>query len=150
MHKLILAAATITSAFALTAPAATAAVFTFPVDGTATGCAEDVYVSGTYKMIINNAFPQSRDRYVQTVHFVYNVDAIGVTSGATYQVVSVLGQTYMEHPVIEDRLRTITIVSTSKVIGNGQTYTVRFLTHVTFGADYEPIVVVDEFEATCS
>jgi hypothetical protein len=141
--------ATVVAIIALTAPAANAAVFTYPVMGTSTGCSEDVYVSGTYRMIINNAIAESGDRYVQTVRFILNAEAVGVTSGTKYEIVGVLGQSRMEYPV-DELTRTTTLVSTSKVIGNGEVYTVRIVSHVTNSADAEPIAIVDSCEVSCT
>jgi hypothetical protein len=134
---------------ALAAPAANADVFTYSTSGTSTGCSEDVYVSGMWRMIINNTFAESGDRYVSTVRFVLTADAVGVTTGTKYEIVSVQGQMYMEYPVIEDRLRTATWIFESRLIGNGEVYRVRILTHVTFSGESELIALVDRFEVGC-
>ena len=97
-------------------------------DMLALGCDEHIRFSGTLRWVTTFVSTPT-NRRLMVVRFVdANMIGVGETTGTTYRLVLILGQTNME---LNDRLVVDTEELTYKVFGGGQIFTVRGLTHIT-------------------
>jgi hypothetical protein len=94
----------------------------------AQGCGEYIRFSGTVRWVTTFVSIPT-DRQLVIIRFVdTNLTGVGETSGTTYRLVLIQGQTNMES---NDRVVVDTEELTLKVFGGDQIYTVKGLAHLT-------------------
>jgi hypothetical protein len=113
----------------------------------ALGCDEYIRFSGTVRWVTTFVSTPT-NRRLMIIRFVdTNLIGVGETSGTTYRLVLILGQTNME---FDDRLVVDTEELTYKVFGGGQIFTVKGLTHVTVTPSGLTISFSDQTVDGCS
>ena len=135
MKRLLIAAALATLVLGSSPSAATAEADVRVEGGSAEvtnwraiGCDEAIRLSGTVRWVTTFVSIPT-DRQLRIVRFVEtNLTGVGETSGTTYRLVLILGQTNMES---NDRVVVDTEELTYKVFGGGEIFTVKGLAHVT-------------------
>jgi hypothetical protein len=94
----------------------------------AKGCNEYIRFAGTVRFVFLRV-SWGVDTFLENVRFVdTNLIGVGETSGTTYRLVSILGDTAMER---DDRIVSGTEELTLKIFGGGQIYTLKVLSHLT-------------------
>jgi hypothetical protein len=92
------------------------------------GCNEYIRFAGTVRFVFLNV-SRGTDTFLENVRFIdANLVGIGETSGTTYRLVSILGDTATER---NDRIVSGTEESILKIFGGGQIFTLRALAHIT-------------------
>ena len=135
MKKALIAAAAATLLLGVSSSAAAAEAEVRNESGSAEvsnmlakGCNEYIRFAGTARFVFVRV-SWGVDTFLENVRFIdANLIGVGETSGTTYRLVSILGDTAMER---DDRLVSGTEELTLKIFGGGQIFTVRGLVHIT-------------------
>ena len=95
----------------------------------AQGCDEWIRFAGTVRAIyVKVSLPTGFDTFVFTYRETANLVGIGETSGTTYRLMSMLGQTTMER---DDQIVSGTLEISAKISGGGQIFTFKAVQHLT-------------------
>jgi hypothetical protein len=114
----------------------------------AKGCDEYIRFAGTTRFVFLFV-SWGTDTGLRNIRFIdANLTGVGETTGTTYRLVSILGETAMES---DDRLVAGTWELTLKIFGGGRIYTFKTLTHITVTPDGEVTAAFSELrEDGCS
>ena len=135
MNKALIAAAAATLLLGVSSSSAAAAADVRNDSGSAEvsnmlakGCNEYIRFAGTVRFVFLRV-SWGVDTFLENVRFVdANLIGVGETSGMSYRLLSILGDTAMER---DDQIVSGTEELTLKIFGGGQIYTLKALTHLT-------------------